>query len=112
MVDLQGALDAAKAAGDRNAETWLLDLLTRYLLEDLANRSASALTSYVSSRQRWRNDNGLDVVKTPDQPAVAYTLLSRGSDVVLLALGFVYRYPLSEEAWWTDTIRPRLRHYA
>ena len=113
-ADWSAALDAATEQGGPDGEqahAWLMDIVTHHFQETLLGKSPDALVDYVRSRQVWRRDSDADVIKTPDEPCVAYTLLERGNELVLLLLGFAFLYPTSEAAWWTDVIRPRLRQH-
>ena len=72
---------------------------------------APELVDYLESRQRWHEHEGWIVLKTVDEPYIAYTA-QRGAtgDVTLIALGACYRYPNgSEDEWWRDVILPRLQ---
>ncbi len=112
--DLRSALDQAqraRGAQGRQDHALLLDLLTKYLQEDLWCMPEEELMRYWRTRQVWRREGGVHIVKTPDEPCVAFTLIQRDDDVVLLVLGFAYRYPTTEDAWWKDVLLPRLRHF-
>lgn len=111
LKDLADAMDQAKVANDKTGLNNLRELLFDHLQEKLASKPDKAIRKYAASRSVWRVDDGHSVFKTADEPCLAYTAFETNGDVSVLALGFCYRYPVSEEAWWTDVIRPRLRQH-
>ncbi len=111
LVDLKEALDAAHDARDGRGGDWLQRLMFVYVKERLASKSPTELEVYLRSRRVWRRDGVHAVFKSVDEPCVAYAALEFDDGVQILVLGFCHRYPRSEEAWWLEHIRPRLRQY-
>ena len=58
----------------------------------------------------WSVDGQFRVYRTADLPAVAFTTVGSAGPVRLVLLGGCCEYPGgSEESWWIDVIRPRVR---
>lgn len=108
LKDLADALAETVKAGDNESGDWLIELLHRHFRERLAGKSPAQLVAHLASLQVWRSDPG-PVFKTADLPCAAYAAIEWGGELTILVLGFCYRYPISEQMWWTEVIRPRLR---
>jgi hypothetical protein len=110
-LDLKTALDAAETARDSVGHDWLQTLMFEYLAEKLAKLSPRKLAARLATLQIWRQEGLHPVFKSVGEPALAFTVLEFDDGLKLVALGFCYRYPGSEEAWWRTVIQPRLRMY-
>lgn len=111
LADLKVALDAAISARDNAGKEDLYGLLYEHVEGRLAKHSPSSLVRYLRSRSVWRTHGNHKVFKTADEPCVAYVAVDRNGSLQILVLGFCYRYPGSEGAWWSGVIRPRLEDY-
>lgn len=111
VIDIALAIKTASARGDEAAARKLRSLWLDYFHVELPAQGSDRLTAYLLNRAIWREDGEHTVIKTVDQPCIAYTAeVDETDDIILIALGACYRYPHgSEDAWWTQIIRPRLR---
>jgi hypothetical protein len=101
----------AIAANDQNGANRLRELWLDHFDVQLPAKGAADLIEYLETRQVWRQDGDWAVLKTVDEPCIAYTAQVDDLDsVILIALAACYRYPAgSEESWWTQVVRPRVR---
>jgi hypothetical protein len=111
LVDLDGALRLAERAGDAKAVAHLRRLLRVYFWETLRAKSYPQLEAFLATLQVWRTEGEASVFKTVDEPCMAFTALAFDEGLYVVVLGACYRYPNSQDAWWRDVIRPRLRVY-
>lgn len=111
LVDVDDAHRDADRASDREGQTVLLRLWLEHFDNFLGNMAAAKLVDYLETRQIWRQHEEWRVLKTVDEPCIAYTAQkSESGNVTLIALGACYRYPNgSEDEWWRNVILPRLR---
>lgn len=109
--DVADAIDDAIAARDKAAPRRLRSLWFDYFEVDLPSLGAAKLIDYLESRQVWQVEGMWSVFKTVDVPCIAFAAqVSDAGSVTLMGLGACYRYPGgSEDAWWINVIRPRLR---
>lgn len=110
-VDLSQAQELAMAARDARGKAHLEDLIFGLLKEELGSERPEVVAEIVSEFPVWRWEAGTPVYSSPGEPACAFTLMDFGNGTEILALGFCYRYPGSEDLWWERVIRPRLRDY-
>jgi hypothetical protein len=111
LTDVNNAQKEAEQASDPDGGHALTRLWLDYF-EFLRNMSERKLVEYLEGRQRWRQYQEWFVLKTIDQPCIAYAaqIASNPGHVTLVALGACYRYPNgTEDGWWNATILPRLR---
>jgi hypothetical protein len=111
IIDVNNAHIDAERAGDRDGQSALTHLWLHHFDNLLGNMSGPELVEYLESRRRWHEHEGWIVLKTMDEPCIAYTAQKGESgDVTLIALGACYRYPnRSEDEWWRRVILPRLQ---
>lgn len=111
VIDVATAIERANAAGNRAGARRIRELWLDHFDVTLPAMGSANLIAYLESRSVWRNDGEWSVFKTVDEPCIAYTAqIGEDNQVTLVALGACYRYPSgSEENWWTQTIRPRVR---
>lgn len=92
----------------KSEEATLFRLLFDFLENTLRCKRPEKLAAYLGSRSVWRWHGEIPVYKTSGIPCCAYTALDRGSEIVILVLGFCTDYPGTEDDWWSQTIQPRL----
>lgn len=99
----------AVAAGRSSDADHLRGLWMNWLEVELPGRTDEALIDYLESRAVWREERDVQVYKTAGEPCVAFTGFVQPGEVELVALAACEAYPGgSEEAWWTDVVRPRV----
>jgi len=110
VIDIAGAIKTATARDDEAAARMLRSLWLDHFHVELPARNSSRLMEYLLNRAIWREDGEWTVIKTAGEPCITYTAeIDQTDEIVLIALGACYRYPHgSEDAWWTQIIRPRL----
>lgn len=110
-IDMAAAIRAATYKGDEAGARRLRELWLDHFDVELPAKGPTRLFAYLKSRVVWRSEGERTVIKTVDQPCIAYTAeLDQTHGIALIALGACYRYPASnEDGWWTNVIRPRLR---
>jgi hypothetical protein len=111
IIDVNNAHIEAEQAGDRDGQNALTHLWLHHFDNLLGNMSGPELIKYLETRQRWHEHEGWTVLKTVDEPCIAYTAQNAAlGGVILIALAACYRYPNgSEDAWWRRVVLPRLQ---
>ncbi len=116
LDDVADAIEDALVAGDAAGSGQLRSLWLDRFDADLPALGAARLVDFLETRQVWREEADWMVIKTVDQPCIAYTAQVLGEapsnpTVELIALGACYRYPAGSDAiWWQKVIRPRVRN--
>jgi|SRR5215471_9971656 len=111
LTDVNNAHMEADRANDHDGKRALIHLWLEHFNNFLGNMAPPRLVDYLETRQIWRQHEEWLVLKTVDEPCIAYTAQKTTSgEVTLIALGACYRYPNgSEDEWWNAVILPRVR---
>jgi hypothetical protein len=109
IIDVDHAWKAAHAANDDDGLKALRRLWLDHVEGDLAGMSAAALEEYLESRQIWRQEGEWLVVKTISVPCLTYVAQkSPSGDITLVLIAVCYQYPVNEDEWWNEVVRPRV----
>lgn len=111
IEDLKEAIDAAMTGGDAGAVQKLRSFLLDYFEVRLASKTARQLEDHLAKRKAWKETQYWNVYRVPDTPSVCFAVkIGTDRSIRLIPIGACYGYPGGDpEAWWRETIEPRVR---
>ena len=111
MGDLVRAVDDATHAKDKPAADYLRGLVLDHLEGRLAGMPVGRFNRYHRNRSAWKTSPPWSIYRTANAPCLCYATQAFDDGSVLLnAVGVCYTLPQGGlNAWWTQTIEPRVK---